>query len=119
MLRVSKQAIYTIKEGHHTMTRELRWRIITLQIVGTLILAFCAGVGFWAHNFTHDQVSSQLTAQNIVFPPANSAAIKALPATNASAMNQYGGQQMTNGDQAKTYAENFIAVHLNEIGQGK
>jgi hypothetical protein len=34
-------------------------------------------------------------------------------------MAQYGGQQMTNGNQAKVYAENFIAVHLKEIGQGK
>lgn len=101
------------------MTGELRWRIITLQIVGTLVLAFCAGVGYWAHNFTHDQVRSQLSEQQIVFPPAGSAALKALPATNASAMAQYAGQTMVNGDQAHTYAQNFIAIHLKEIGQGK
>jgi hypothetical protein len=34
-------------------------------------------------------------------------------------MNQYAGQQLTNGYQANTYANNFIAVHLNEIGHGK
>jgi hypothetical protein len=34
-------------------------------------------------------------------------------------MTQYAGQTMTNGDQAQTYANHFIAVHLKEIGQGK
>lgn len=101
------------------MTREIRWRILTLQIIVTLALAFAAGLGVWAHNFTHDQVRSQLSAQRIMFPPANSIALKALPAADRSAMVQYAGQQMTTGDQAKTYAENFIAVHLGEIGQGK
>jgi hypothetical protein len=101
------------------MTHELRWRIITLQIVGTLVLAFCAGVGYWAHNFTHDQVASQLSEQQITFPVASSPALTSLPAANASAMRQYAGQTMTTGDQAHTYANNFIAVHLKEIGQGK
>jgi hypothetical protein len=32
---------------------------------------------------------------------------------------QYAGQQLTNGAQAETYANHFIAVHLNEIGGGK
>lgn len=101
------------------MTREIRWRILTLQVVAVVVLAVVAGVGYWAHGFTHDQVRSQLTEQQITFPPANSAAIKALPAANASEMKQYAGQQMTTGGQARTYAENFIAVHLKEIGQGK
>jgi hypothetical protein len=101
------------------MTHELRWRIITLQVVATLVLAFCAGVGYWAHNFTHDQVQSQLSEQQITFPVAASPALKALPAANASEMSKYAGQTMVNGDQAKTYAQNFIAIHLKEIGQGK
>jgi hypothetical protein len=101
------------------MTKEIRWRILTLQAVMVVVLAICAGLGFWAYNFTHDEVSKQLKQQQITFPAANSAAIKALPAADAAAMTQYAGQQMTNGDQARTWAENFIAVHLNEIGQGK
>jgi hypothetical protein len=101
------------------MTHEIRWRIITLQIVGTLVLACCAGVGYWAHSFTHDQVRSQLSEQQVTFPPAGSPAITSLPAANASAMGQYAGQAMVTGDQAHTYAQNFIAVHLGEIGAGK
>jgi hypothetical protein len=108
-----------MEKGHNTMTHELRWRIITLQVVATVVLAFCAGIGYWGHNFTHDQVRTQLSEQQIMFPPASSPAIKSLPAANASAMTQFAGQQMITGDQAHTYAQNFIAVHLSEIGQGK
>jgi hypothetical protein len=101
------------------MTKEIRWRILTLQAIVVVLLAVCAGIGYWAHNFTHDEVSKQLKQQQITFPVANSPAIKALPASDASAMTQYAGQQMTTGGQARVWAENFIAVHLNEIGQGK
>ncbi len=66
-----------------------------------------------------DQVHTQLAAQKIYFPPASSGAIKALPAADAKAMTAYAGQQMTNGAQAQTYADHFIAVHLREIGGGK
>jgi hypothetical protein len=101
------------------MTRELRWRILSLQVIVTLVLAFAAGVGYWANSYTHDQVGTQIKEQQIVFPPANSKAITTLPASSADAMKQYAGQAMTTGYQAHTYAENFIAVHLKEIGQGK
>ncbi|GAC1511011.1 MAG: hypothetical protein NVS2B16_11820 [Chloroflexota bacterium] len=100
-------------------TSEIRWRILTLHLIVTVALAFGAGVGYWAHNVTHDQVRSQLVQPQIGFPPAKSPAIKALPAADAGAMTQYAGQTMTTGDQAQTYAQNFIAVHLKAIGQGK
>lgn len=101
------------------MSKDLRWRIVALQIVVTIVFVFGAGVGFWAHNFTHNEVGSQLTEQQIVFPAANSPALASLPAADASAMAQYAGQTMTNGYQARAYAEHFIRVHLNSIGQGK
>src|SRR5690242_13502107 len=101
------------------MNKDLRWRVIALQVVLTIVFAFGAGVCYWAHSFTQDQIRSQLVEQQIVFPAANSGAITALPATDASAMTQYAGQTMTNGYQAHAYAEHFIAVHLKEIGQGK
>lgn len=101
------------------MTREIRWRILTLQIVVTLVLAFGAGVAYWAHSFTHDQVRSQLVSQQIVFPAATSPAIKALPAADATAMTKYAGQTMSTGYQAETWANHFIAVHLKKIGQGR
>ena len=34
-------------------------------------------------------------------------------------MGAYAGQLMTTGAQAKTYADHFIAVHLQEMGKGQ
>ena len=94
-----------------------------LAIIGglvlTVVLAVAGGLLLWGHNFVSDQVHTQLAAQKIYFPPAGSAPIKALPAADAKAMTAYAGQQMTNGAQAQTYADHFIAVHLREIGGGK
>lgn len=84
-----------------------------------VLLLVAGGLLFWAYSFVNTQVQQQLTAQQIVFPAAGSAALKALPADDASAMSVYAGQLMTTGAQAKTYADHFIAVHLQEIGGGK
>jgi len=90
--------------------------------VGVLLAVFllvAGGLLTWAYTFVNNQVTTQLTEQQIVFPAANSPAIKALPPDDAAAMTQYAGQQMTTGAQAETYANHFIAVHLKEIGGGK
>jgi hypothetical protein len=101
------------------MSFPLRWRILVLQASMVIVLAFCAGIAFWASSFTHSYVHDQLAEQQIVFPVASSPALAALPAVNRTAMLQYAGQQLTTGEQARTYANNFIAVHLKEIGKGK
>src|SRR5215467_242433 len=88
-------------------------------LVLTLVLTVAGGLLLWGHNFVNDQVHTQLAAQKIYFPPAGSAAIKELPSTDAKAMTTYAGQLMTSGAQARTYADNFIAVHLAKIGAGK
>jgi hypothetical protein len=84
-----------------------------------IVLLVAGGLLLWGYNFVNDQVTQQLTEQQIVFPAANSPAIKSLPPADAAAMNVYAGQLMTTGAQAKTYADHFIAVHLKEIGGGK
>jgi len=101
------------------MTTGMRWRIFVLQVGLIGILAFVAGFAFWGSNFATNQVQTQLTAQKISFPAADSAAITSLPAADAAAMKVYAGQQMTTGAQAATYADHFINVHLNEIGKGQ
>jgi hypothetical protein len=93
------------------MTKAMRWRIIVLQIVVTLVFAFGAGGALYASNFIGDQVHQQLAPQQIVFPKNAQAG---LPAD----LSQYAGQQVVNGDQAHAYAEQFIGLHLQEIGQG-
>jgi hypothetical protein len=94
-----------------------------LAVIGGLVLAVvlavAGGLLLWGHNFVNDQVHTQLAAQKIIFPPAGSEAIKSLPAADATAMTAYAGQLMTNGAQAQTYADHFIAVHVREIGGGK
>src|SRR5947208_5805900 len=82
-------------------------------------LALGGGMLRWRHSVIRTDVHNQLAAQKIVFPPANSPAIKELPAADAAAMSQYGGQLMTTGAQAQTYADHFINVHLAKIGGGQ
>jgi hypothetical protein len=93
------------------MTKSIRWRIIVLQAVMVLVLGFSAGGALYASNFISTQVHDQLAPQQIFFP-ANAKA--GLPAD----LSQYAGQQVLNGTQAHAYAENFIGLHLQEIGQG-
>ena len=81
---------------------------VTLIVSGVMLT--------WAHNFIGNEVHTQLAAQQIFFPAANS---KAVAAPEFAAMRQYGGQQLTTGAQAQVYADHFIANHLKEIGGGK
>ena len=85
-----------------------------LLIAGLLLVA--GGLLTWGHNFVTNEVRTQLAAQKIVFPPANSPAVKG---AEFAPMRQYGGQLMTTGAQAQVYADHFIAVHLAEIGGGQ
>ena len=85
-------------------------------LVLAAVLAVGGGLMLWGHNFVDNQVSSQLTAQKIVFPAKSNPEFKALPAADAAAMGQYAGQMMTTGAQAKVYADNFIAFHLSKMG---
>ena len=79
-------------------------------------LAVAGGLALWGHNFIGNEVHTQLAAQQIFFPAANSPAV-AKP--EFAAMRQYGGQQLTTGAQAEVYADHFIANHLKAIGGGK
>ncbi|MGO8687756.1 MAG: hypothetical protein ACLQT7_11380 [Candidatus Dormibacteria bacterium] len=97
------------------MTTALRWRVLVLQAGLIVVLGFVAGFAFWAAGFTHNSVTTQLAAQNITFPAYNSASIKALPAADQAAMNQYAGEKMTTGAQAEVWADDYIKVHLSTM----
>lgn len=93
-----------------------------VSAAGLLLVAVLVVAGVlltWGHSYANNQVTSQLSAQKIVFPTKSNAEFKALPKADQAAMGQYAGQLMTNGAQAGTYADHFIAVHLREIGGGK
>jgi hypothetical protein len=83
----------------------------------TIVLLVAAGLLMWGYSFANDNVRDQLSAQQIYFPAAGSDALKS-PEIGPY-LNQYAGQQLTNGAQAKAYADHFIAVHLTEAAGGK
>jgi len=93
----------------------MRRRVYVLQVGLIGILLFCAGFLFWGNSLIHNQISTELTNQQIFFPAAGSAA---LPTVEMADLQQYGGQQVVNGDQARAYANGFIARHLNGIAGG-
>src|SRR5258708_5421141 len=104
--------------------QEMRRRTFdALATVGGLILTavlIVAGVLLvWGHSYANNQVTSQMSAQKIVFPTTSNPEFKILPKADAAAMSQYAGQLMTTGAQAETYANHFIGYHLTLIGVGK
>ncbi|MCW2499394.1 MAG: hypothetical protein JWN87_1070 [Frankiales bacterium] len=85
-------------------------------VVAAVLLA-AAGLLFWAHSFVSDNVRTQLAAEKVFFPPAGS---KALSDPDIKPyLTKYAGQQLVTGDQAKAYADHFIAVHLKATTGGK
>jgi hypothetical protein len=89
---------------------------------GLLLAAILVVAGVlltWGHSYANSQVTSQLSAQKIVFPTTSSSEFKILPAANRVQMAKYAGQAMTNGAQAEVYANYFIGRHLFLIGGGK
>ncbi len=98
------------------MNRELRWRIIFLQATLVIVLAFVAGVAFWAANFTHSYVHDQLASQKISFPAAGTAALNPQEFPD---LQQYAGQAVDTGPKAKAYANGFIGRHLGKVAGGQ
>ena len=89
--------------------------LTSFGLVLAAILLVSGGLLTWASSFVGDQVNTQLSQQQIFFPPKG-------PATASPEigpfLNQYAGQQLLTGAQAEAYADHFIAVHLKEAGGG-
>ena len=86
-------------------------------LVLAIVLAIAGSLLFWGHSFADDHVKTELSAQKIIFPPKGSDAL-ASPEIGPY-LNKYAGQQLTTGEQAKAYADHFIAVHLEESTGGR
>jgi hypothetical protein len=97
------------------MNRELRWRIITLQIIMVIVLGFGAGISFWGSSFTNEQIKSQLEPQKIFFPTD----VSTMPEPEKSAVAPYAGQQVVSGEQAHIFAQSYLGLHLRELADGK
>lgn len=92
---------------------------VILGLIAIVLLVVAGGLTWKANSFAESNVKTQLSQQKIFFPTKNSPEIKALPAVDQVQMDKYAGQQLVNGEQAKVYANNFIAYHLSKVADGK
>src|SRR5215469_2866540 len=93
-----------------------------LAVAGVLMLAV-GGLLLWGSAYIHNEVTNQLAAQQIYFPPAAAfahpkAGTEITPSMVPS-VSQYAGQQLLTGQQAQSYADNFIAVHITNMTGGQ
>jgi hypothetical protein len=85
-------------------------------LVVAIVLLVAGGLLLYGSVFVQDQVRDQLTAQKIFFPPADSEAVQG---PEFAEMRVFGGQQLTTGPQAETYANDFIGAHLLGVAGGE
>lgn len=93
---------------------------VLMSVGGALITALlitAGGLAYWGYSFATTSVETQLKAQNIYFPEKGSEALE--PSEIGPYLNQYAGQQLVTGEQAKVYADHFIGVHLKAVSDGK
>ena len=91
-------------------------------VVIVIVLVVAGGLLTWGHSFASSNVHNQLAQQQIFFPPQAAfdhpkAGTEITPSMIPS-VSQYAGQQLLTGQQAKVYANDFIAVHLSEMPYG-
>ena len=88
-----------------------------------VILAIAGSLLIWGSTYVHNTVHNQLSAQQVYFPPkaafAHPKAGTEITPSMIPSVSQYAGQQLLTGQQAESYADNFIAVHVAEMGGGK
>ncbi len=74
-----------------------------------LVLLAAGGLLTWASSYIDTQVHDQLAMQDITMPEKDALETEA----QHDALDQYAGQQLTTGDQAKAFADHYILVHMN------
>jgi hypothetical protein len=87
------------------------------------VLLVAGGLLLWGSAYVHNTVQGQLAAQQIFFPPtaafAHPQAGTEITPSMVPSVSQYAGQQLLTGQQAESYADNFIAVHITNMTGGK
>ena len=87
------------------------------------VLFVAGGLLLWGSTYTHNMVHNQLAAQQIYFPPqaafAHPKAGTEITPSMIPSVSQYAGQQLVTGQQAQSYADDFIAVHIANMTGGK
>ena len=102
------------------MDKAIRWRIISLQAIMVVVLAAAGAFAYAEGTFVTNQIKDELTAQQISFPGADQ--IKAGgaldPAEFPQEIGDQAGNQVTDGNQARIYANDFINIHLQKVAGG-
>ncbi len=87
------------------------------------ILLVAGGLLLWGSTYVHNSVQGQLAAQQIYFPPqaafAHPKVGTEITPSMVPSVSQYAGQQLLTGQQAESYADNFIAVHIANMTGGQ
>lgn len=94
-----------------TLDKLISWTGLLLAAV----LLIAGGLLTWANTFVDDQVEQQLSMQDITMPEKDALETKA----QHEALDQYAGQKMTTGDQARAFADHYILVHMNAASDGR
>jgi hypothetical protein len=92
---------------------------ITFTLLGaavTVMMLVGSALGLYAYHFATSQVHDQLAAQKVYFPAKGSSA---LDPAEFPGLQKYAGQLVDNGPKAKAFADEYIAVHLKKIADGK
>jgi hypothetical protein len=88
--------------------------VVVLVVAGVLLM--------WGYSFANSNVHNQLAEQQITFPAkaafAHPVAGSEITPSMIGTVSKYAGQPLVTGQQAEVYANDFIAVHLKEIGGG-
>lgn len=94
------------------LDRLVSW--LGLAVAAVLVVA--GSLLAWGSNFIETEVHDQLAAQNIFFPPADSPAVAG---DEYARMRDFGGLQLTTGEMAEIYANDYIGTHLKNSADGK
>ncbi|MGH2875108.1 MAG: hypothetical protein ACRDLV_02530 [Solirubrobacteraceae bacterium] len=88
-------------------------------VVVVVVLLIAGGLLTWGHGYINSNVRTQLAQQQIYFPPkaafAHPKAGTEITPSMIPTVSQYAGQQLLTGQQAKVWADDFIAVHLSQM----
>jgi hypothetical protein len=92
-------------------------------VVAVIVLVVAGALLLFGYSFANNYVHTQLSEQQITFPSAaafkHPVAGSEITPSMIPSVSQYAGQQLLTGQQAQVYANDFIKVHLGEIGGGK
>lgn len=94
-----------------TLDKLISWTGLVLAAV----LVVAGGLLGWASTFINDNVSQQLRDQSITMPAGEAISDPAIKPY----LEQYAGQPLETGAQAKAYADHYILVHMNAQSGGK